>query len=220
MDVIAPAITTRSMTKTEKAIDAERDAFEGFGSDQLPAGYSNFRKQWANDFAATIYTYERNGNFVAVLYKGRSKSAAKRYSYRNAEGRGAQIKTWLNDANRVAAYRADSKPAVRTLQIGDVLHGMAGYEQTSHHFYKVTALFGRLGVEIVPIGQIREARGDMDGICAPDPSLITGEPMRKKVTGQAGNEVATSCHGTLAPLPFVEAAGTRIYEPKHWTSYG
>lgn len=134
-----------------------------------------------SDAVAYIYA-DSLGRPCAMGFSGRRSKPDFRFRYSSPERREAAIREFF--ANRQAQQaRRVQRTANRKLQVGHILYGTWGYEQTNVDFYQVTALIGETMVELREIeGNTTQETGWMTGKAVPRADAFTGEPLRRKVT--------------------------------------
>ena len=164
-----------------------------------------------NGTDAAVFTYTRNGNVCAVAFHGRALKPDWQYRFRSIDDRDKRIHDFIDGrkvrAESMAKYKADRTKA-RALQVGDILESSWGYDQTNVDFYEVTALIGKLSVDLRTLAQSSTSTGDMTGHCTPRPGVYTSPPVTKRVTNG----------GTVKVRSF---AWARPWDgkPERWSSY-
>lgn len=138
---------------------------------------------------AYLYTSKREGRPCAIMYSGKRGKRDRHYNYLSEENRAKSVTNFFNDIRaaeqRQAERRAKRKEASakgQGLQVGHILSGSWGYEQTNVEFWEVTALIGKTMVELRKIGQA-SVEGDPSWAehVVPKPGEYRGEPVRKRV---------------------------------------
>ena len=91
-----------------------------------------------------IYIYNStSGKPAAIGWNGsRQVKPAFRHSFRSEADREAHVKAFIRKAQEDAAKKAklEAENKAHTFQVGDILSGSYGYEQTNVHFYEVVAI--------------------------------------------------------------------------------
>ena len=91
-----------------------------------------------------IYIYNStSGKPAAIGWNGsRQVKPAFRCSFRTEADREAHVKAFIKKAQENAAKKAklDAENKAHTFQVGEILSGSYGYEQTNVHFYEVVAV--------------------------------------------------------------------------------
>ena len=176
----------------------------------------------AEDLSCVVYIYEnRQGKPCAIAYRGRAKKAAFNYSYKSEEERFESVSQWMQARSEEQAEREvikKQRSAVpRALAVDDVLMASWGYDQTNIDYYKVTKLVGKSSVEVVEIGAIGVADGDMSGKCIPDVDNEVGKPFTRRVKNGTGIKV-DSCVWP-SKLEYTVVDGKRVYRASYYSSY-
>lgn len=159
-----------------------------------------------------IYTYESNGTPMAIAYHGKAGKHDWHYRFKSTEERAARIAKTIAHWRAIAANRAERRAAQRaphTAETGDIFYASWGYDQTNIDFYQVTALAGKSMVELRELAQEKEETGFMSGTCQPVKDSFTGEPIRRKCSGENNSIRVSSC----------QYASPWDGNPKHWSSY-
>lgn len=147
-------------------------------------------------FICGIYRPEYQASWIGLIERANEEEAKRR-----AEAR-------LRIAERAAVGH--------TLEVGDVLRAMWGYEQTNIDYYEVTRRLGRTMVEVRKIAAQSEGTQYMQGDCSPQPGHYIGEPLRCRPSGNAVR-VGHQCATKVEPKAIID--GKRIYGVDRWTSY-
>ena len=124
-----------------------------------------------------------------------------------------QIKNFFEGRQRAASYKAERKAAEkapRKLEVGTVLVGSFGYDQTNVVAYQVTELVGAHSVRIRPVATTSVGQtSSMSGYCIPCPDQFTDEKTSlHRVTD--GNRVRIASYLSLRPWN-----GTKLYESSY-----
>lgn len=163
---------------------------------------------------AYLYT-SKTGKPVAAMFGGKRAKPDRHFRYVNDESRMRAVQEHFECIRyRESRKRAAASP--RTLQVGDVLRSMWGYEQTNIDYYEVTALIGKQSVEIRQIGCESVDTHYMQGKSVPVPGAYIGKQMRKRANGDS---VKIESYAYAYKLEPTEIAGTKIYSATHWTAY-
>ncbi len=171
-------------------------------------------KIMAKDLSCVVYIYENvYGHPCAVGYRGRAKKPAFHYRYPSDERRAERVQEWM--AAQSETKTTGRQPVIRTLSVDDVLRASWGYDQTNIDYFKVTGLIGDTMVELVPIGKHSDG-GGMTGDCVPDPSSVTGEPIRRKAKGDSVKIDDVRYASKVVPTTI---AGLVLYKPDSWSAY-
>jgi hypothetical protein len=105
---------------------------------------------------------------------------------------------------------------VRKLVVNDVLRASWGYDQTNIDYFLITKLVGKASVEVVEIGQQSDPTGNMSGVCVPDINKRKGEPMIRRVDGEAVriNECVRAYKADYQLIGEV-----KVFKPDNYSSY-
>jgi hypothetical protein len=166
-----------------------------------------------------------SGAPCAIGYAGKASKPAFNHRYLTAKSRLALVTKWLQNEDRAQAYRDEKKAKEKKareeghdLQVGDVLTGQWGYDQTNVEYYQVTALIGKRTVEIREIGRMVERTGFMSGDCVPSPNAFTTAAPLRRVVSTAGSVNLNGCCRLYKMKP-VEVAGVKTYNTASWSAY-
>ncbi len=168
----------------------------------------------AKDFSAVVYLYERRSDQApcAVGYRGRALKHSFRLRFGNEQARADYVAKWMKEQVKVTQRR---KAVKRSLQPGDVLRAMWGYDQTNIDFFLVLSLKGAQSVEIVEIGQEVAHTESLHGTCIPNKKKIIGEPMVKRANG---DRVRINSAFSASKLEPKEVAGCQVYSASHFSN--
>ena len=117
---------------------------------------------------------------------------------------------------RAKARTAERAAQGHTLEVGDVLRAVWGYDQTNVDYYEVTKKIGRSMVEVREISGHSEDTGWMQGNCAPCPGAYVGKPKRCRPSGDAVR-IRHRYASKIAPTAII--GGKPMYGVDHWTAY-
>lgn len=124
---------------------------------------------------------------------------------------------WFDAPIKGGSIAAERATKGHTLNVGDVLRAMWGYEQTNVDYYEVTRLIGRTMVEVREIAAQSRHAGDMSGECVPQPGHYIGEARRCRPSG-AAVRIDGSIHASRIE-PVAVVAGKPVYAVSRWTAY-
>jgi hypothetical protein len=105
----------------------------------------------------------------------------------------------------------------RLLTVGDVLINSWGYEQTNVDYYQVTALIGKMSVEIRAIAKDSIETDTMSGFCTPIVDRFTTHPFKKRVLNGCSVHMP---FGYASKKMFQVVEGNKVFKPDRWTAYG
>lgn len=156
--------------------------------------------------SAVAYLYEAGGQPAAVGFHGRAQKPDYRYRFRNEAQRERTVSEHFRntalheDAARKRREEAKAKP--NRLEVGMILYSSWGYEQTNIDFYEVVEVPSKCFVAIEKIGSQRavdsaEYGHGMAENVVPDPTVRTGEILRKRV--QNGSSVRLASYASATP---------------------
>ena len=142
---------------------------------------------------------EKNGSVVYLMdncedkfFKGRAVKPTHYYRFSTEERRAQYIENFFNDIAESIAYKAKrkaeaeeaKKKAVLDCNVGDIYMNSWGYDQTNIDFYKVIER-KKSSATIVEIGKKCVYDDGPTTKVVPDPNIIVGAPMLKRI-GQYG----------------------------------
>lgn len=194
-----------AMSEAFKKVDEYRD--------QVNAGRE---KLMADDLSCVVYLYERNEKPCVIAYRGRAKKSVFCYRYDSVGARAKKVSKWM-DEQQEQKTESKKQTSKRELKVDQILSSSWGYEQTNVNYYLVTALVGKVSVEVVEIGKSYKATGDMTGRCIPDPSNRIGEPMKRRVIRGVQVKINSSIRPSLKVPEIVD--GCEIYSSDYVSSY-
>ena len=123
--------------------------------------------------------------YEAVGWTGKQqiKPAINHY-YRTPESRQEAIERTVRgtiEAYQRRRQRIVERNQPHDFQVGDILTGSWGYDQTNVEFFQVIEVPSAQYVVIRELAQRRETTGYDQGNCEPAPDTFIGEPLRRKV---------------------------------------
>jgi len=157
------------------------------------------------DIKVAIYTYQEDGKFIAVAYRGRQSGQSWGYSFKTELARQNYINKFLMEVSQIQEYRAERAERekqqeiekFKSIKVGDIFHQGGGYEQTNCYFYQLVDLKGKTGTfrqiasDIVP-----DSEGRMYCYRTPAPNKFIGEAFNCRIKGdriKTGHEYAYKC---------------------------
>ena len=189
----------------------------------IPAGAAKVANK-SGSATAYLFSSKFSGKLCAVGFRGKAKNPTFNYSFRSAESRAAYVADFLAkaeaSASQVAASKAQKKADMAkptTLQVGDVLDCVWGYEQTNVEYFEVTKVVGPRMVEIRQIACQSLEDAFMQGVSVPAKGKYIGEPMRKKVNLADGVRIYS--FACAYKVQSKKIAGMEIFTPQRWTAY-
>lgn len=156
------------------------------------------------DGGCVIYTSESaNGALYAIAYQGKSAKHVWYNRFRTEDQRQRQIAdtlaSWAAHLNAKTARAEARKSFDHKLQVGEILHGSWGYEQTNCEFWQVVEVKGAT-VKIQPIGTVTaptRTEGYMSEMLLPRPDQFCGEAITRRPTpgykGEANVKLNDRC---------------------------
>lgn len=184
-----------------------------------PAGAITIRLR---DNAGVAYWLKRKDGAITVMaLNGRAWVRPSHcYKFRNE----ARAAAWVSDwTARLTAHQdkrkadAAARKAFRhSLEVGDVLVSVWGYEQTNVDYYQVTRRSDSC-VWARPITAQIEATGDMQGRSVPTLGKFTGEERRYRVG--TSNQVKVRSYSWATKIEPVILAGVKTFPQHNWTAY-
>lgn len=115
--------------------------------------------------AAVIVRAEIGGRVSVAAFTGKGAKPAAYYGFPQAARADAWIEEFAagaqlsaaNKAARVQVKKMQTAAFVMPYQVGDVLYGSWGYDQTNVEFYEVVAIYGKRAVGIRALAQVCRA---------------------------------------------------------------
>ena len=117
---------------------------------------------------------------IALCFTGKQNKPALYINFRSSKLRDQGVAQWLISITAVAAAKQERRNARKTAdcpyQVGDILHGSWGYDQTQCEYYQIVALSGRraelreIAADVVP-----NSSGGMSEYLTPKPGHFTNE---------------------------------------------
>ncbi len=166
-----------------------------------------------------VYRYEGGGGKpVAMVFGGKRAKPDWHFRFNNEDRREQKIDSWIvNQVARVgdAAKRRKADNAGHTLEVGDVLHGSWGYDQTNASFYQIVEVPSKCFVIAREIGSktVRENGSAIYVVPVKDAwREYKGEPKRYK----AGPDNSITIESFLHPS---KTSWTEEHYETHW-AYG
>ncbi len=174
----------------------------------------------ADGLSVVYYGKNGRGQPAAVAYQGKAIKPAWCYCFRDEARRAAYVQSFVEQVTEQATKKAERKAARKafrhSLQVGDVLRSMWGYDQTNVDYYQVTRTTAKCAW-IRPIGRDSSLTGDMQGDCVPMPGRFTGPETRHVVT--EGNRVKVYSFAWASKVEPRMVGTVKTYSPDHWTAY-
>ena len=156
----------------------------------IPAKSTKFADK---NSSAVAYIFEMAGAPYAKGFRGKAAKPDFYHRFKTEADRTKFVKNWMAkvaQSEKVAAdYKAKQKAARQTphgWEVGLILQGSWGYEQTNVNFFEVTKVISPTMVEIEQIGSMTSTE-DQSGISSmaayvvPNPDARTGKKSRHKV---------------------------------------
>lgn len=148
---------------------------------------------------AVIILSEKVGKFCARGYSGKKSKADFNYYYRSEIDRDKSIQKYLEGLqSRIDAKKADRAKKAEfqtTLEVGDILEGSWGYDQTNIEFYQVVKKISGKSIEIRELCQsiVEGSTGFLCENVMPVKDCFTenSKPIRKLVN--VHNRVSFQC---------------------------
>lgn len=176
---------------------------------------------------AVAYLCSPYGKPCLLGYLGSSGKPAVHYSYRSEAARDKAAADFLRGAlasfkgkqERESVKRAAlSKP--HGLQVGDVLSGSWGYDQTNYEWWQVVALKGKRLVEIRKLASESVETGFMSGRCVPLVGQFLEDKPAKLVKVNEYDRVRLYEFCSLGKADKVKVGGLEVgYSAGVWSSY-
>lgn len=167
-----------------------------------------------------VYVNQVGGAWYGIAYCGTAGKPAWNYRFKKQESLAGYIKEWGETLKRSAKYSAERKAArlsfQHSLEVGDVLKALWGYDQTNIDFYEVVNVIGKY-VEIREIAQESKETDWCQGKCIPILGSFISEPMKRKVS--EGNGVNVDSVRWARKVEPKIICGAKVYGASHWTSY-
>lgn len=146
---------------------------------------------------ATALVYELGQLACGAVFTQRGRTLRYTFDSRTVAEKWAarELERLKLHAAQKRARRAERAAFSTALQVGDVLVSSWGYEQTNVNYYEVTAVIGRVTVELRPIAQqVVETKGPMSETVAPAVGQYIGAPKRYRVCDGDIVKVSSSQH--------------------------
>jgi hypothetical protein len=97
-----------------------------------------------------IYTFERNGRFIALTFKGKGMKAVEHVGYKTEQERADAMKLYIErhtryldvEKERKAAQKIKNAEAAQNVQVGDIFVASWGYSMSLNNAYQVIAKKG------------------------------------------------------------------------------
>jgi hypothetical protein len=142
---------------------------------------------------AIVYTYEVNDRFYAIGFRGKAKKHTFFYYFKSEEKRKDYANTFLQNIQECELHKAkrtqEKKMAKQDMsnkiQVGTILTGSWGYEQTNREFYQVVEKTSNFKVSLRPIAHI-----NIPGTECFDSCMV--RPIKDKFTGSAVTKMITA----------------------------
>ena len=175
------------------------------------------KKSDAIAYLASYKRWDGAQGWQLVAFAGKRQKPDLNYTYTRLEAAQKRIAAYFEGCQQSQAYkvkRMDEIKAARNapikLQVGTVLVGSYGYEQTNVVAYQVVELIGNRSVRIREIAKTGVGEtGYMTGYVIPCPDSFTSEATRVcRVTD--GNRVRLASYLSLSPW-----TGGKLYESSY-----
>lgn len=159
----------------------------------------------AKDSTAVVYVYALAGKPYAIGFRGKVVKPTFHHSFKTEADRAKFVGRWMKqiaDAEGYIANRKAEQKAARakphSFEVGLILTGSWGYEQTNVDFFEVTKILGKNMVEIEQIGSqsavdAPDGYSSMSDHVVPNPDSRTGKFSRVKVVN---GSVKSPIYGT------------------------
>jgi hypothetical protein len=127
---------------------------------------------------------------TVAFFSGRKAKPDFYHYYPTTEKRDEKIRRVLEGMEAHEERKAASRAARNSghgVEVGDILVGSWGYDQTNVDFFKVKKIVGKTMVEVVSIGsKLVETTGPMAGRVVADPDAETKKTYRVKLSNGSG----------------------------------
>jgi hypothetical protein len=136
---------------------------------------------------------ELNGKTTLQFKTTRMKNWRWQYSFRNEERAAEHMQETIDKVKRHEQRKAERKAKrnqPHTLQVGDILTGSWGYDQTNVEYYKVVSVT-KHSATIEKLGLVKKD-GDTYATYWVTPGSPTGKTFNKRVT--ADNRISFECY--------------------------
>lgn len=215
----------KQANKHNQALDS---AAKGWGSEGMTVKQyrmaSNSNHTRIIDRPATcpgceIYVTETPGQKpTAKAYRGRGCRAEFNYYYSTIDRLEVAVGNWLDDIEKSNQRRADNanrKTILRAIghgwEVGTILQGSWGHEQTNQVFLQVVESKGNSILVQRIASEIVESTGPMSESVRPIKDAFRGEPFRKTVQFNESGPYLRHSHAYLTP-----AEPGRVYYCSHY----
>lgn len=144
--------------------------------------------------AGTEIWFSDNGKqFSATCFTGKAQKPSIHNLYRTAEGRQTHVDNWLSNIIANAAYKAEIKQARKEaacpFQVGDILTGSWGYDQTNQEFCQIIAISGKkITLRNLAHKTVPGSEGFMCEMVKPVKNRFYGEPFSRIAQTYNGND--------------------------------
>ncbi len=143
----------KDFTEKQNSLENQRFQITTVKNDLKCTNVQSITKDKIN---AIVYTYNKDGRLLAIYYNGRSKKAKQHYYYRTEEQRAERIEDYFK--NLLSWVKRDEEAKIKIgnqkeeminkIQVGTLLHGSWGYDQTNCELYQVVAKTSKCKVVI------------------------------------------------------------------------
>lgn len=123
---------------------------------------------------------------AAMAFQGKKAKPDWHYLYSSKEARERKITAYLaaiQEQDNVKTRRKAERAKPHTLNVGDILSSMWGYDQTNVDYYQVTRVIGPNSVEICKIAAHSGPEdGFMTAVCTATKDKFIGKPLVKRAS--------------------------------------
>ena len=159
----------------------------------------------AKDSTAVVYVYTLAGKPYAIGFRGKVVKPTFHHSFKTEADRSKFVARFFKQIAETEAYLTDAKAKRKAeaakphnFEVGLILTGSWGYEQTNVDFFEVVKIIGKNMVEIEQIGSqsatdAPEGYSSMSDHVVPNPESRTGKISRVKVVN---GSVKSPIYGT------------------------